>query len=239
MIITIDGPTASGKSSIAKLLAARLGIHCLNTGLLYRAFAYLLKQRYGKSLLDEGCFGPLNIDDQDLTMINHVRYEYIENKPTVFYQEQDITQHLFDDTISQLASMVSAYAHVRQRLLPLQRDIAEKYDVIADGRDCGTVVFPDADFKFYLTASVDVRAQRRFSDFQKLGSSLGLEAVVNNLKERDERDMHREVAPLVVPPGAIVIDSSDMTIDQTIKAFLKVIEAGSIIKLYESKLISK
>lgn len=223
MVITIDGPTASGKSSIAKRLAARLGMHCLNTGLLYRAVAYLLTQCYGDVVLSvQG--GVFAMHDQDLHLIDDLRYAYDQGKPQVFYQEQDITDNLFNDQISQLSSMVSACGKLRKRLLPIQRDVAKHYNVIADGRDCGSVVFPDADFKFYLTASTLVRAQRRFVDFKKPGLVMDLAQVIKSIEERDQRDSNRAVAPLMIPQGAVVIDNSGMAVEQTVEAFLAVIK---------------
>ncbi len=253
MIITIDGPTASGKSSVAKALAKQLGMHCLNTGLLYRAVAYLLGQHgdgsypstgSGRAAISSGRAAISSgqelgektthpalvvslsnhasaVSGNDLRMINDLRYEYQDDKSHIFYKDQDITDHLFDDAISQRASIVSACREIREKLLSLQRDVAKKYDVVADGRDCGTVVFPDADFKFYLTARTQVRAQRRLHDLAKLGSPIDLPAMIKSLEERDQRDMNREVAPLVIPPDAIVIDSSDLTLQETVEVFLK------------------
>lgn len=223
MIITIDGPTASGKSSIAKKLAQRLGIHCLNTGLLYRAVAYLLDRFHGASFWQDKTLFALA--PQDIQMINQLSYEYDHGIPRIFFKERDITSFLASEQVSQHASMVSSCMRLRECLLPLQRNIAEKYDLIADGRDCGSVVFPQADIKFYLTARPEVRASRRFADYQEASSSVDFDTVVASLKERDARDMQRKTAPLVIPSGAVVIDSSDMTINETIDAFMSVIRS--------------
>src|SRR5271157_5319036 len=155
MIITIDGPAASGKSSVAKDLAKKLGFYYLNTGLLYRAVAYILMQQKGS--LD-------TILPQDLEFINQLTYRYHDNVPTVLYEGNDITPMLFSASLEQGASIVSSNKAVRDALLAFQRRIAQEHDVIADGRDCGSVVFPNAEYKFFLTADVDARTQRLMND---------------------------------------------------------------------------
>jgi cytidylate kinase len=220
VIVTIDGPTASGKSSVAKFLAQRLGIHALNTGLLYRAVGYCFKQRYGAAALQPNAQGELKLSSQDFRMIDEIRYEYLDGASQIFYGQENITDKLQHDDIGKLSSVAGAHRVIRERLLPILRDIAKKYDVVADGRDCGTVIFPFASFKFYLTARTEVRAQRRFHDYAA-DPSVTLADVIKNLEERDFRDMTREIAPLVIPADAEVIDNSDLTLQETVEVFFK------------------
>lgn len=220
MIITIDGPVASGKSSVAKVLAKELNIYYLYTGLLYRAVAYLLKGHFEA------------ITPERLTFIKDLSYDYGkdagEDRPYLFYQKEEITQHLYDAKLDQPASIVSVNKHVRDALLDLQRDVAKRYDIIADGRDCGTVVFPQAEHKFYLTASPQVRAQRLMLDEKRGVMERDLEKVKAELEERDKRDREREVAPLTIPQGATIIDNSELTLQQTIDAFLRALPRISV-----------
>jgi cytidylate kinase len=211
-IITIDGPAASGKSSIAQALAQKLGYYYLYTGLLYRAVAYIVTHIQKSATLPE-----------DLTFIGDISYEYHDGKPHVFYKGQDITSFLQDGTLDQQASIVSANMQVRQALLQVQRAVANNYDIIADGRDCGSVVFPDADVKFFLTADVTTRATRLFNDPKRKNTTMTFEQIRDGLVERDDRDQSRAVAPLTIPDGAVVIDNSKMDLQQTIDEFLDVI----------------
>lgn len=226
MIITIDGPAGSGKSTVAQRVAQQLWIYYLNTGMLYRAVAYLLF--YDSA----GIFkGNLDADISQLTReqldaLPKIEYSYSVAGAAVAVRGQDFTQQLFAIAgIDQLASRVSALPVVRAYLLDVQRDVAKKHDVIADGRDCGTVVFPQAEYKFYLTASVDVRASRRMRDAKTLALGLTFEQARADVAARDERDQNREIAPLRIPEGAVVIDASDLTIDQVVERVIEVVEA--------------
>jgi cytidylate kinase len=228
MIITIDGPAASGKSSVAKRLAEKLHIYYLYTGLLYRAFAYLLVRhhQHGDHLSASGGFSMAVITDEDLCLIDLIVYDYCDGKPRITVDGVAITEHLYSQGISQFASFVSADQHVRERLLPVQRSVAVRYDIIADGRDCGTVVFPQADIKFYLTAAVDVRVQRIMNDSTRMikDDEIRFEALKADLEMRDHRDQNRQIAPLKIPKDALVIDNSDLTLDQTVALFLRNIQ---------------
>ncbi len=216
MVITIDGPVASGKSSVAQELANRLNFYYLNTGLLYRAIAYVLSVLNHKAL-DTQLVQVLV--DKDLDFAQHITYTYSNNKAHVFYDGQEITDALYDTAIDQLASLVSASPVVRQALLNLQRSIAQKNNLVADGRDCGSVVFPQAECKFFLTADVDVRARRLCSD-QRRRVTQSFQDIKDSLIQRDERDRTRKIAPLVIPSGAIVIDNTNLNFEQTIDAFM-------------------
>ena len=206
MIITIDGPVASGKSSVARALSQHLDIYYLYTGLLYRSVAHVL------ATTDE------TLDD--LSFISCISYSYQDDKPQLLYGEQDITKHLAHESLSQQASIVSANPHVRTALLPLQHQVGKTFDLVADGRDCGSVVFPHAPYKFYLTASIDVRAQRLLSDTKRGGVVQTLYGAIEEITARDKRDMEREVAPLRVPEGGVTIDNSDMSIEKTVQQML-------------------
>ena len=208
MIITIDGPTASGKSSVAQALAKKLSAYYLNTGLLYRAVAYVLSAKN------------TDFSEADLSFIDELSYDYYQGAPRLMLGDRDITEHLYNSGLDQPASLVSAHPLVREKLLPVQRAITEKYDIVADGRDCGSVVFPNADYKFFLTADVTTRAQRMMADPKRKINFDDLESAKCSLEERDKRDRERAVAPLIVPEGAIIIDNSHMTFDETVTAFL-------------------
>jgi len=220
MIITIDGPAGSGKSVVSKALAKELNIYYLYTGLLYRVVAYLLINKFRKKVFE------LNkITEKDLDFISKISYEYIADDPQIFYENENITQNLYNSSLDQPASIVSAQKDVRDRLLDLQRDIAKKYDIIADGRDCGSVVFSKADYKFYLVASLDERAKRIYSDEKRNnGLDLTLQKVKEELEVRDKRDRERDIAPLIIPNNAIVIDNSNLSQEDTIKEFLRFIK---------------
>ena len=224
MIITIDGPSGSGKSTVAQKIAQDRGIFYLNTGLLYRAITYLVYEDPTSPL-----FGRYDDDIQLITRdqldaLPTLAYAYSADGATVFVHGQDIVAKCYATPgLDQVASKLSALPVVREFLLDVQRDIAKQHDVIADGRDCGTVVFPDAEHKIFLTASLDVRAQRRMLDAKVQALGLTFEFVRNDLAERDERDENRAIAPLRIPAGATVIDSSDFSIDQTVEMIIKVV----------------
>lgn len=219
MVITIDGPVASGKSSVADILAQRLGFYHLNTGLLYRAVAYIFLKDVKSQ--DEQALQLLHtVSDDQLKCVLTLRYEYLNAVPHVFYGDQDITKFLIRQPFwDQAASMVSAHAKIRENLLPVQREIGRCYSIIADGRDCGSVVFPHADYKFYLTASIDARVARVCEDNH---SENNFQQVKNDIIMRDKRDQERKVAPLRIPEGAFVIDNSNLTIEQTVEMFLSI-----------------
>lgn len=225
MIITIDGPAGSGKSTVAQKIAQQLGIFYLNTGLLYRAVAYLLATGPLKAIDPQDapeafCAG---ISDAALAALPTLRYFYANAVASVTVAGQDITAHLFATPgISQLASQISALPRVRAYLLDVQRAVAREHDVVADGRDCGSVVFPDAAYKFFLTASIEERAKRRLFD-TKSGTThdaATLEAIKADIAQRDARDQNRAIAPLIRPEGALEIDSSGLAIDDVVQAML-------------------
>lgn len=220
MIITIDGPVASGKSTVAKTIADKLGFYYLYTGLLYRALAYII--------LHNTCTPGEHIDPeefsrivQDLTrdevgrLISQIEYSYKDGAPVVTWNNTPITHFLTQGVLDEPASIISSYSEVRSGFLPLQRTIGGKYDIVADGRDCGTIVFPDAEHKFYLTADVSVRAQRYRSDPKRSNENLSLQEAQELVEQRDDRDMNRDVAPLTIPEDGLTIDNSSLNLEQT------------------------
>jgi cytidylate kinase len=219
MIITIDGPVGSGKSSVAKALAEKLDIYYLYTGLLYRAVAYIWFTKLGK--IEEDL---KNVSPQDLEFISKISYEYVGSDPQVLFEEENITVYLRDSSLAQQASIISAKQEVRKRLLELQQNVAKKYNLIADGRDCGSVVFPNADYKFFLTASVEQRAKRVMLDEHRGEQINNLEKVKAELEQRDKRDRERKISPLTVPDGGMIIDNSEMSKEETIEKILSFIK---------------
>ncbi len=239
MIITIDGPVASGKSTVAIALAKELNIYYLHTGLLYRAVAYLLIKKFSKDKqqsltlqslvsqnisLEEFSSWVDKITLEQIEFIKKIVYDYGEKGAYIFFEEEDITQYLHDKSLDQPASIVSSNAIVRDALLDTQRNVATRYDVVADGRDCGSVIFPDADYKFFLTASLQVRAQRAMLDANRGVMGKDMEKVKVGLEQRDARDRKRKVAPLTVPKNSILIDNSNLTFNETVKKFLSFIK---------------
>ncbi|MCA9769822.1 (d)CMP kinase [Candidatus Dependentiae bacterium] len=216
MIITVDGPTASGKSSVAQAVAKRLGYYYFNSGLLYRSLAYILLHhyQYNKDQLSN----PNAQDFKNALDSKRLVYTFGEDLclRTIF-DMIDITSYLKDKEIDQAASIVSSNEHVREVLIDFQRSIGRQHNVVTDGRDMGSVIFPYADAKFFLTARIKIRAQRWILDQKKRGNIVDLYHAVTQLQERDLRDKARNTAPLVVPKNAIIIDSSDMTQEQVIE----------------------
>ncbi|MBU1008341.1 (d)CMP kinase [Candidatus Dependentiae bacterium] len=232
MIITIDGPVASGKSSVARALARELKSYYLYTGLLYRAVAHVLldrlkKEKTRRPFLPEFQEYVEELGPDQLEFVSDLCYDYGKDddgdRPYLFYLGEEITHDLYSSELDQPASIVSANKHVRDALLDLQRDVAKRYDIVADGRDCGTVIFPQAEHKFYLTASPEVRAQRLMLDEKRGPLQKDIEKVEAELEQRDKRDRERSVAPLTIPEDATIIDNSELTLQETVNRFLRAI----------------
>ena len=221
MIITIDGPAASGKSTIARLLARKLGYYYLYSGLMYRAYAYILLTEFKYTFAD---LATINIDAISV-ITPDINYFYTaQENEKIFWRGIDITSHLTTAQISNAASLVSTHTFVRQEINTLLQTIAAQHNIIADGRDMGTIVFTDADYKFYLTASVLVRAQRWVNAQLTLDNNYTVQQAQEIIQERDNRDMHRAHAPLQIPDDAQVIDSSELNIEQTLDKLLLYIQ---------------
>lgn len=209
-IIAIDGPSGSGKSTVSEILAKKLNIEYLNTGLMYRAVTkYFLDMGYNEETNDEIL----------KELLNEISIDFKEEK--LYLNGTDVTKQLRNDKVTENVSWVSARNYVREKMVDLQRKIAENTSFILDGRDIGTVVFPNAKYKFYLTASALTRAVRRFNQGE---SELSIEEIEKAIIKRDNYDSSRKESPLKVADGAIVIDSSDLNIDQTVSKILSYME---------------
>lgn len=217
--IAIDGPAGAGKSTIAKKAAAKLGFIYVDTGAMYRAMA-LYFIRHGIAREDEAAIGDA-LRDIDIS----IRYE--DGAQQVILNGENVSGLIRTEEVGNMASASSAYGAVREKLLELQRSLARSSNVIMDGRDIGTCVLPQADTKIYLTASSRVRAMRRYKELQEKGQMCNLEEIEQDIIERDYRDMHREIAPLKQAEDAVLVDTSDMDIDEVVDAIISVaVERG-------------
>jgi CMP/dCMP kinase len=222
MIITLDGPVASGKSTLSLALANRLNFYYLYTGLLYRFLAYYLvveQKRNEKHLATIA-----EHDIQKILTSPHLVYSYDPvHGAHVSFAGKDYTPFLKTSQVDKWASIISTRADVRARMVDFQRAAAKKHSVVVDGRDCGSVVFPYADKKFYITASLDVRAQRWQKNQLKLHNIYTLEESKSIIEERDKRDMTRTLSPLIKTADAIEIDTTKQTISQSLDQILNYI----------------
>ena len=214
--IAIDGPAGAGKSTIAKRLAKELGYHYVDTGAIYRTVAYFL-DLWGVS--------PKDIDGvsryiDELTI--QIEYDE-EGLQHMIMNGMDVTGEIRTQDISQKASLVSAHAIVRDMLLDMQRDVAKQYNVIMDGRDIGSVVLPRADVKIFLTASAEVRAQRRTDELIAKGQKANFQQILKEIQQRDYQDTHREVAPLKMCRDSVKLDTSDLDIEQVLAQMKEII----------------
>ena len=217
MNIAIDGPAGAGKSTVAKKIASTLGITYLDTGAMYRAVAlYMLNN--GISVLDA--------DAVAKNMANvSIDIRYIDEVQHVFLNGEDVSTQIRQHHVSQAASDVSKHNVVRQKMVQLQQSIASNINVIMDGRDIGSVVLPNAEYKFYLTASAEVRAQRRYDELIEKGQQVDYDELLEDIKKRDYNDTHRENSPLIVSEGAIVVDSSNMNVEEVVEFILSKVNA--------------
>lgn len=213
-VITIDGPAGAGKSSVAKRAAKALGIKYLDTGAIYRAIALILKE------------AEIAPEDSGYLReaLGEIRVELLDGK--VLVNDFDVSGEIRTPEVDGLASVYSALPAVREALLGLQQKQQDYGSIIAEGRDVGSVVFPDARVKFFLTASPEARAKRRYNERLSKGESADYDAILRAIIQRDKQDSGRETAPLKVPDGAIYLDTSDMTEDEALQFILdKVKEA--------------
>lgn len=213
--VAIDGPAGAGKSTIAKRVAAELGFVYVDTGAMYRAMAYYFLQNH--------------IDASDLEKISKacetvdVTIKYQDGVQQVILNGENVSGVIRNEEVGNMASATSVYPVVREKLVALQRKLAEKTSVIMDGRDIGTVVLPNADVKIYLTASSAVRAKRRYDELTAKGVTCNLEEIEKDIIDRDYRDMHRDTSPLKCADDAVLLDSSYMTIDEVVETMKKMI----------------
>lgn len=214
--IAIDGPAGAGKSTIAKRLASELNFYYVDTGAIYRTVAYFM-DLLGISPKDvdgvERYIDELTIGiDYDENGLQHMKMNGM-----------DVTDDIRTPDISQKASLISAHAVVREVLLEMQRDVARAHNVVMDGRDIGTVVLPDAAVKIFLTASAEVRAQRRFDELQAKGSRESYEKVLKDLQQRDYQDTHREIAPLKPARDSVKVDTSALDVAGVVAAIREIV----------------
>ena len=214
--IAIDGPAGAGKSTIARSLARSLGFIYVDTGAMYRAMAYyFLKNRIdpeNKSGIEDACA------DVDIT----ITYENGEQQ--VLLNGENITSQLRKESVGNMASVTSALPAVRIKLTQLQKKLAASTDVVMDGRDIGTAVLPDAQMKIYLTAGTAVRAKRRYEELKAQGIDKSLESIEKDIRNRDYRDMHRDISPLCQAEDAVLVDTSDMDIETVLNTFRRIYE---------------
>ena len=210
--IAIDGPAGAGKSTIAKLVAKELGYIYVDTGAMYRGMAiYFLQQKIGGEEKEKIAEASRNAN---------VSIAYEDGAQQIYLNGENVTAKLREEAVGNMASVSSAVPEVRGQLLALQRNLAQKENVVMDGRDIGTNILPHADTKIYLTASVETRANRRFLELEQKGVMCNMEDIAKDIEERDYRDMHRDIAPLRQAEDAIYVDSSNMTIEEVVKEIL-------------------
>lgn len=214
--IAIDGPAGAGKSSLARTVANKLDYIYVDTGALYRTI--------GLAFMRNGIGTDINCDiDEQLSKIN-IDIKFIDGVQHVFLNGEDVSESIRTPNASMMASAVSALPAVRAFLLDMQREFAQKYNVIMDGRDIGTVVLPDAQVKIFLTASDEERANRRFKELKEKGSNVTYEEVLTDMRERDYNDSHRAIAPLKPASDSVIADTTGLTIEESIELLMKIIK---------------
>ena len=214
--IAIDGPAGAGKSTIAKTIAKKLEFIYVDTGAMYRAMAlYFIRSPIDytdEAAIDAAC--------KDI----RVSITYENGMQQVILNGENVTGQIRTEKVGNMASKTSAYPSVRAALLDLQRDLAKTADILMDGRDIGTNVLPDADLKIYLTASVEVRAKRRYDELIEKGQEADLAVIEEDIKKRDHQDMTRDIAPLKQAEDAVLVDSSGMTIEEVVDTVIREFE---------------
>ncbi len=210
--IAIDGPASAGKSTIAKLVAKEKNFIYVDTGAMYRAMSLFFMQQ--------------QVDASNIEAITSICKQadisiaYEDGMQQVYLNGENVTVQLREEAVGNMASKTATIPAVRAHLLNLQKDLAKAYDVVMDGRDIGSNILPNADLKIYLTASVEARANRRYRELLEKGVTCNLMEIAQDIQERDDRDMNREIAPLMQASDAILVDSSDMTIAEVVEKIL-------------------
>ncbi len=218
-VITIDGPTSSGKNSVGFLLAQKLGYQYIDSGSIYRAGSIFVLRNNISPDSEKVAEVFKNLQIETKTQDHEVRF---------LVNGEDITDHLHDPEVTKTVPIVAAIGEVREEVKKIQYNLVNSKNTVMTGRDIGSEIFPDAMHKFYLTASVEVRAQRRFKQLVEKDPKVKYEEILKSMEDRDEKDMTREVSPLRIPEDAVVIDNSDLTIEQTVEKMLKYIQSNVI-----------
>ncbi|MFC2048994.1 (d)CMP kinase [Elusimicrobiota bacterium] len=216
-IITIDGPAGAGKSTIAKVLAERIGYRYVDTGAMYRAITLVT--------LEE------NIDFSDILGIEKITentsitIDFIDDEMRIYVNGEDVSDKIRNASVTENTSRIAAIPAVRYKLAKIQRETAEKLKhVVFEGRDMGSIVFPNADYKIYLDAGISMRAHRRWQELKDKGEAVNIEELKQKIQERDKKDASRGLAPLRIPDNAIIIDSTKLTIDEVIDQIITIIK---------------
>ena len=209
-VITVDGPSASGKGSLARKIAQIFDLSILDSGSLYRLYAFFAEEGINMSSIPE-------------IIQNNIKFKVIQDDLIINYLNDDITNKLRSEQIATLASEFSASEEVRNALFDIQRSFYTQQGLVADGRDMGTVVFKDAKLKLYLTASVEVRAHRRYLELQKRGQEVNMPALIDDIEQRDLKDTSRELSPLLPADDAHIIDSSQMSLEEVVNIAKKLV----------------
>ena len=214
-VITIDGPSASGKGTLAILLAERLNWKILDSGALYRAFAYFSISENDESLIEKN--------------LRKISFNIVDNSIQVLFKNEDISRHLRTEETAIRASKISSLSSTREILLPIQRFFSETSNLIADGRDMGSVVFPNANLKFFLDAAPEVRAKRRHLELQKRGQEVNMHDLINDIVERDKKDRTRDLSPLIKTEDSILLDSTNLDQESILNEALQHIKERNIL----------
>ena len=211
-VVTIDGPSASGKGSLARNLAEYLDFSILDSGLLYRVYAY---------------FHNLNLGTEEILLLiqKDISFKFNHKDVIVLNDQEDITSELRSEKMAKKASELSSLPTTRENLLSIQRNFYQNKGLVADGRDMGTVVFPEAKLKIFLTASAEIRAERRYLELQNRGQEVNMLALIEDIKQRDLKDSTRTLSPLIPAEDSVIIDSSDMSIEEVL-SFTKKLTKG-------------
>lgn len=216
MVVAMDGPACAGKSTLAVLTAEKLGVNFLNTGMIFRAIAYLLTKN--------------NVDINNIESVKHtlsnseINIDYIDGNQIVYVNNEDTSSYISNPDISQKASQYSQLPEIRDIVCNIQRNFANKFDLVVEGRDIGTEVFPDAKYKFYITASIESRAKRRYQTLKEKGENVTLKEVETMLEQRDYADINRKISPLKRADDAILIDTSNDTVEQSLDKIISYIK---------------
>ena len=215
-IVAVDGPAGSGKGTVTKKVAEKMNLRDIDTGAMYRCVALAMLEQNIK----------IEETEKITELLKNIKIEFVENENErkVFLNKKDVTTTIRTKEVTEYCSPISAIGIVRHKLVELQRKMAESIDVIMEGRDIGTTVFPNANIKIYLDATPEERAQRRFIQNKEKGIDMSYEEVLNNVKDRDYRDSHREISPLTKAEDAIYVDSTNMTIDEVVDEIIRIIK---------------